>query len=158
MDESLSNWIQAVTAYTEKADAETIYWTTRHGAQEFLRNGITTAYDVTDAGLVFEASSSSSSYSTAVPPVRYQYAQLRAEADAWRRHIHSAMLAQGEFDPAEALAHVDETVALAKDHADDPTHLDLAVSGPVQWADSPATAELEVTGMRRAGIMNSRTS
>ncbi|MCW0214715.1 MAG: amidohydrolase family protein [Pseudonocardia sp.] len=155
MDQSLYGWIEAMTAYTEKADAEDIYWTTRHGAQDFLRNGITTAYDFTDAGLVFEAtSSSSSSYSNAVPAVEYQHAQLRAKADAGLRHVHSVMLAQGEFDLGEALAHVDETVARAADYADHPTHLGLAVSGTVQWADSPATAELEVAAMRRAGIMN----
>lgn len=154
MDQALYGWIQAMTAFTEKADVEDIYWMTRHGAQDFLRNGITTAYDFTDVGLPFEAQSSSSSgYVGTIPPVDYQHAQLRAKVDAGLRHVHSVMLAQGSFDRGEALAHVEETVARAGEVASD-LHLGVAVSGTVQWAESEATAELEVAAMRKYGLLN----
>jgi cytosine/adenosine deaminase-related metal-dependent hydrolase len=155
IDQALYGWIQAMTSYTEKADAEDIYWTSRHGSQDFLRNGITTAYDFTDIGLPFSAqSTSSSSYAPGVPPVDYQHAQLRAKVDAGLRHIHSVMLAQGAFDFDEALGHVDATMELANAFADNPLHLGVAVSGTVQWAESHRTAELEVAAMRRHGIIN----
>jgi cytosine/adenosine deaminase-related metal-dependent hydrolase len=154
MDQALYGWIEAMTAFTEKADAEDIYWMTRHGAQDFLRNGITTAYDFTDVGLPFEAQSSSSSgYVGTIPPVDYQHAQLRAKVDAGLRHVHSVMLAQGSFSFTEALSHVDETVALAAS-VESPLHLGVAVSGTVQWAESESTAELEVAAMRKYGLLN----
>lgn len=153
-DLALYGWIQAMTAVTEKADAQDIYWTTRHGAQDFLRNGITTAYDFTDVGLRFEAQSTTSSgYVGTIPPVEYQHAQLRAKVDAGLRHVHSVMLAQGAFSLDEALDHVDETVALAASVQSD-LHLGVAVSGTVQWAESKATAELEVAAMRKHGLIN----
>jgi cytosine/adenosine deaminase-related metal-dependent hydrolase len=154
MDAALYEWIQAMTAYTEKADARDIYWMTRHGAQDFLRNGITTAYDFTDVGLPFEAESSTSSgYVGTIPPVDYQHAQLEAKVDAGLRHVHSVMLAQGPFALDEALSHVDETVARAAAVASD-LHLGVAVSGTVQWAESRQTAELEVAAMRKYGLLN----
>jgi 5-methylthioadenosine/S-adenosylhomocysteine deaminase len=154
MDAALYEWIQAMTAFTEKADTEDIYWMTRHGAQDFLRNGITTAYDFTDIGMRFEAQSTTSSgYVGTIPPVDYQHAQLRAKVDAGLRHIHSVMLAQGAFSFDEALSHVDATVALAASVESD-LHLGVAVSGTVQWAESEATAELEVAAMRKHGLLN----
>lgn len=154
MDLALYGWIQAMTAFTEKADAQDIYWMTRHGAQDFLRNGITTAYDFTDVGLPFEAESTTSSgYVGTIPPVEYQHAQLRAKVDAGLRHVHSVMLAQGAFSMSEALSHVDETVERARSVVSD-LHLGVAVSGTVQWAESPATAELEVAAMRKYDLVN----
>jgi 5-methylthioadenosine/S-adenosylhomocysteine deaminase len=155
MDQALYGWIQAMLAYTERADAEDIYWATRHGAQDFLRSGITTAYDFSDAGLPFSADSdSASSYATGIPPLDYQHAQLRGKADAGLRYIHSVMLAQGAFDLAEAMDHIDKTVALAAQHAADPTHLGMAISGTVQWAQGRASADLEVAAMRRHRLIN----
>jgi 5-methylthioadenosine/S-adenosylhomocysteine deaminase len=155
MDQSLYGWIAAMTQYTERADADDIYWTTRHGAQDFLRNGITTAFDFTDSGLKFEAESSSSSgYAAAPPEVAYQHAQLRAKVDAGLRHVHSVMLAQGAVDRATAMTHVDEVVAAAAEFADHPTHFGVAISGTVQWAESRDAAELEVAAMRKHGLIN----
>jgi cytosine/adenosine deaminase-related metal-dependent hydrolase len=154
MDQSLYGWIEAMTRYTQAADAEDVYWLTRHGAQDFVSNGITTAYDFTDAGLTFQKESDGvSSFTGELPETAYSHAQLRAKADAGLRHVHSVMLAQGDARPADALAQLDEVVAAAAD-VDPALRLGLAVSGSVQWAPSPDTAALEVAAMRRHGLLN----
>ena len=150
-DESLYGWIQAMTRYTDPADADDVYWLTRHGAQDFLRNGVTTAYDFTSAGLPFTAGDAR--YEAALPDTAFTHAQLRGKADAGLRHVHSVMLGQGGVAPAEALAQLDEVVDAARD-ADPALHLGVAVSGTVQWADDPAAADLEVAAMRRHGLLN----
>ncbi|MGY1773175.1 amidohydrolase family protein [Blastococcus sp. SYSU D00813] len=154
-DESLYGWIEAMTRYTDAADADDVYWLTRHGAQDFLRNGVTTAYDFTSAGLPFTAGGDDdpARYEAALPDTAFTHAQLRGKADAGLRHVHSVMLGQGGVAPAEALAQLDEVVDAAAD-ADPALHLGVAVSGTVQWADDPAAADLEVAAMRRHGLLN----
>lgn len=154
MDQSLYGWIEAMTRYTNAADAEDVYWLTRHGSQDFLRNGITTAFDFTSAGLPFEKESEGvSRYSASVPDTVFQHAQLRAKVDAGLRHVHSVMLGQGDVRHADALAQLDDVVAAAAD-ADPALHLGVAVSGTVQWAESRDAAVLEVAAMRRHGLLN----
>jgi 5-methylthioadenosine/S-adenosylhomocysteine deaminase len=153
-DESLYGWLEQMLGYTHPANAEDIYWMTRHGAQDFLRNGITTAYDFTDTGLSFEKESAGvSRYSAELPDTAYQHAQLRAKVDAGLRHVHSVMLAQGDVPQRETLAQLDDVVAAATT-ADPDLHLGVALSGTVQWAETPDAAVLEVTAMRRHGLLN----
>ncbi|SEO48059.1 amidohydrolase family protein [Trujillonella endophytica] len=151
MDQSLYGWIEAMTRYTDAGDADDVYWFTRHGAQDFLRNGITSAYDFTSAGLPFTAGAAR--YEAALPETAFTHAQLRAKADAGLRHVHSVMLGQGDVSAADALAQLDEVVDAAGD-VDPALHLGLAVSGTVQWAESRDAATLEVSAMRRHGLLN----
>ncbi len=152
-DESLYAWIEAMTAPLHGASDEDIYWVTRHGAQDFLSNGITTAYDFTSGGLVFQRESSGkASYQDAVPSPTFQHAQLRAKVDAGLRHVHAVMLAQ-TTDRHAVMDHVDAVVSLAK-AVTDPTHLAMSVMGTVQWADSAETAALEGEVMSRHAITN----
>ena len=113
-DESLYGWLERMLGYTAAATAEDVYWMTRHGAQDFLRNGVTTAYDFTDTGLTFEKESAGvSRYGATLPETAYQHAQLRAKVDAGLRHVHSVMLAQGDVPRADTLAQLDDVVAAA---------------------------------------------
>jgi len=154
MDQSLYGWIEAMTRYTAAGTTEDIYWTTRHGAQDFLRNGITTAYDFTDPGLHFDRESAGvARYATAVPDPQHLHAQARAKVDAGLRSVHSVMLGQGPVDHGAALAGLDEVVRLAGT-LDPQLLLAVAVSGTVQWAESPDAAVLEVAAMRRHGLLN----
>ncbi|WP_369137215.1 amidohydrolase family protein [Modestobacter versicolor] len=153
-DQALYGWIEAMTRYTMPAGTEDMYWLTRHGAQDFLRNGITTAFDFTDAGLAFEkVSAGVSRFAASLPDTDRQHAQLRAKADAGLRHVHSVMLGQGGVPRREALAQLDDVVALAAS-VDRDLHLGVAVSGAVQWGPDRETAELEVAAMRRHGLLN----
>jgi cytosine/adenosine deaminase-related metal-dependent hydrolase len=154
MDQSLYGWVEAMTRYTERASSEDIYWLARHGAVDFVTNGVTTAYDFSDAGLVFRRETDGlSSFTEEVPDVGFQHAQLLGKLDAGIRHVHSVMLGQ-TADADAVVAHIDEVVAAAADVASDPLHLSLSISGSVQWAPSPLTAELEVAAMRRHGLGN----
>lgn len=154
MDQSLYGWIEAMLRYSSAGGTEDLYWLTRHGAQDFLRNGITTAYDFTDPGLPFDRESDGvAHYAASVPDPEYQHAQLRGKVDAGLRGVHSVMLGQGPVDPAAALAHLDDVVGLAAG-TDPSLLLRLAISGTVQWADTPEAAELEVAAMRRYGLLN----
>ena len=51
-DENLYGWFKAWNRYLKHTTSEDIYWFTLHGSMDFLRNGITTAYDFTYAGVV----------------------------------------------------------------------------------------------------------
>lgn len=150
-DQSLYPWIEAMTRYTRHGDAEDVYWFARHGAGDFLANGITTAYDFTDPGLGFTAGTGR--YQPGAPSVDHQHAQLVAKLDAGIRSVHSVMLGQNTDDET-VIAHLDEVVARAAAVADHPGHLRLAISGTVQWADEPAVAGQEVAAMRRHGLIN----
>lgn len=151
MDETLYGWIEAMLRYVMPATPEDMYWCTRHGAQDFLRNGITTAYDFSDGGLQFDKTIAS--FGDRLPSLERQDAQLRAKLDAGLRSLHSVMLAQGDVPRADALAHVDDTVKAAAD-ADPSLLLGLAINGAVQWAPTPDTAALEVEVMRQYGLVN----
>lgn len=154
MDQSLYGWIEAMLRYSSAGGSEDVYWLTRHGAQDFLRNGITTAYDFTDSGLPFDRESDGvARYAASVPDPEYQHAQLRGKVDAGLRGVHSVMLGQGPVDQAAALAHLDDVVGLAAD-TDPSLLLRLAISGTVQWAEAREAAELEVAAMRRHGLLN----
>lgn len=154
MDQSLYGWIDAMLGATRGATAADVYWLTRHGAQDFLASGITTAYDFTSSGLDFHRESAGvASYSRSPPSVDFQQAQLRAKVDAGLRHVHSVMLCQA-LDEAAVFDHLDEVVARAAEVADDPTHLGVSVSGTVQWASAPVAAVLELAAMRRHKLTN----
>ena len=154
MDQSLYGWIEAMTRYTTRSGTEDMYWFARHGAQDSLRSGITTAYDFSDAGFRFQKESAGvSRFAASLPDTDRQHAQLRAKVDAGLRHVHSVMLAQDGVPAVEALAQLDDVVALAAS-TDPDLHLGTAISGSVQWAAGPEAAELEVTAMRRHGLLN----
>lgn len=153
-DQSLYGWIEGMTRYTDAGDAQDVYWFTRHGSQDFLRNGITTAFDFTDPNLSFERESAGvASFSAALPDSAYQHAQLRARVDAGLRSVHSLMLGQGAVPHADSLAQLDEVVAMAAD-TDPALLLGLAVSGSVQWAPEATAADLELAAMQRHGMLN----
>jgi cytosine/adenosine deaminase-related metal-dependent hydrolase len=131
MDSTLYGWIEAMLRYVLPATPEDMYWCTRHGAQDFLRNGITTAYDFTDGGLQFDPAIAS--FGDRIPSVERQDAQLRAKLDAGLRSLHSVMLAQGDVPRADALAHVEDTVSAAAG-ADPAFLLGTAISAGTGWS------------------------
>ncbi|HMA46449.1 MAG TPA: amidohydrolase family protein, partial [Frankiaceae bacterium] len=153
-DQSLYGWIDAMTRYTRRCRQDDVYWLTRHGALDFLGNGVTTAFDFTDGGLEFlPESAGTASFATGVPPAAYQHAQLRTKVDAGIRYVHSVMPAQ-TLDERAVLDHLDEVVGLARPFEPHPCHLGMAISGTVQWAGDERSAALELAGMRRHGLIN----
>ncbi|MDY7100341.1 MAG: amidohydrolase family protein [Actinomycetota bacterium] len=156
MDQSLYGWIEAMLGYASAGTADDVYWFTKHGAYDFLNNGITTAFDFTDSGLAFDRESDGvASYGdgNAVPDVAYQHAQLRAKLDAGLRTMHSVMLGQ-TTDRDAVFGHLDDVTSMSDELARHPAHLGLAISGTVQWAGAEEYAAVEVACMHRHGLLN----
>ena len=85
--ETLYGWAMAFSKYTDYATAEDLYWFTLHGSLDFLRNGITTAYDFTYSGTVGGVAVG---LGEKVPapiqlPGPFEENQIRAKADAGLR-------------------------------------------------------------------------
>lgn len=154
MDESLYGWIEAMTCYTDHADAEDIYWATKHGSLDFLRNGITTAYDFVSSGQGFDKEDAGrGTFTDEVKPIEFQEAQFKAKIDAGIRFINSLWLTEMPTRE-ETFARFDHMFSFAEAFEDNPLFLKMALSGAVQWAESIETAHLEVEAMKRYGLIN----
>lgn len=155
MDESLYGWIEAMTCYTDNAEAEDIYWATKHGALDFLRNGITTAYDFVSSGQAFDKENAGKGTFSVegVKPLEYQEAQIRAKVDAGIRFINSLWLTEMESKEA-TFARFDQLFTFAAQYSDNPLFLKMALSGAVQWASSKHTAYWEAEAMLHFDLIN----
>lgn len=154
-DQSLYGWIVAMTRYTDHCDDEDIYLLTKHGAIDFLRNGITTAYDFTSTGVPFEMEDSGhGSFSKDdIQPLSWEQAQFLAKVDAGIRFVNSIWLAELQSDE-ETFGRVEELMDWSEQFKGHPQFLRMALSGTVQWAKSQHTAELETEAMKRFGLIN----
>ncbi|MBC2607885.1 amidohydrolase family protein [Pelagicoccus albus] len=154
-DQSLYGWIVAMTRYTDHCDDEDIYYLSKHGAVDFLRNGITTAYDFTSTGVPFQMEDdghgtfSQDNYK----PITWEQAQFKAKLDAGIRFINSVWLAEMQSKEA-TFARLEALVNWSNQFQDHPQFLRMALSGTVQWAEKKETAALELEAMQRFGLIN----
>ncbi|HRE07038.1 MAG TPA: amidohydrolase family protein, partial [Opitutaceae bacterium] len=116
-DQTLYGWVKGFGAFTDRATAEDLYWFTLHGSIDFLRNGITTAYDFTHSGAVAVPAVG---VNEAVPapvlkPGPYEENQIRGKADAGLRFINSVGLPEfGTHE--EVLARLKSLIEWAQVH------------------------------------------
>jgi 5-methylthioadenosine/S-adenosylhomocysteine deaminase len=151
----LYDWIQAMTRYTEHANAEDIYWFTLHGALDFIGNGITTAYDFCASRSVFRASSHGrGDYTGELKPAEFVEAQYRAKLDSKLRFIHSLSLEDHEGDDDKVLSRVEGAIKLDRSHGHLGNSMGVAISGAAQWSDHRRTAGLEAQAMKEFGVIN----
>lgn len=155
-DQTLYGWVNGFGPFTTRATAEDMYWFSLHGAVDFLRNGITTAYDFTHSGSL---STPAVGLDERVPPPvlkpgPYEENQIKAKTDARLRFINSVGLPEfGTHDEVIArLGRLMEWVETTQ--AGNPYLLKMAISGNLQRAPTKATAELEVRAMRTFGLIN----
>lgn len=148
---TLRQWGAALVPLLNEMNAEDAYWFTLHGSLDFLRNGITTAYDFTYSGAISASDRNPAPY---LRPGPFEENQLKAKSDAGLRFVNSVSLARvGTREDILArleklLDHVRET------YADDPLYLRMAISGGAQYAPSFETALLEAHVMKTYGLMN----
>ncbi len=155
MDQPLYGWIAAMTAYTKHADADDVYWCALHGALDFIGNGITTAYDFTDTRLPLTLDPQGQRIVAGpLKPPAFAESQVRAKVDAGLRFINSVMLDEALGSDDEVRERFGATMRYAEGFAETGLYLGSAVSGAVQWATRPDTAALEVSVMRRFGVIN----
>jgi len=152
--ETLYGWCDSMLGLIRHATGEDIYWTTLHGALDFLTHGVTAAYDFTDPRIPWEPMIDGRRQVVGdLRPVDYQLRQIDAKVDAGLRFVNSIPLddaAGGADDVLERLAEV-----LAHVRTLDPAlALGGAVTGAVQWSNRLDAAEIEVEAMRRFGIIN----
>jgi cytosine/adenosine deaminase-related metal-dependent hydrolase len=154
-EHALYGWGDAMMFYTRHADAEDIYWCTLHGSLDFLSNGITTAYDFTDGRLPMALDERGQRIVIGpLKPAAFAEAQIRAKVDAGLRFINSVMLNEEAGTEAEVLDRYGETLRYAEGFAETGLYLGSSISGSVQWSTRLGTAALEVTAMRRFGVIN----
>ncbi len=89
--ETLYGWGLALSRLYKHVTADDVYWCTLHGSVDFLRNGITTAFDFTNTGVIGGAAVG---VNEKVPPPilkpgPYEENQIRAKIDGGIRFINS---------------------------------------------------------------------
>jgi cytosine/adenosine deaminase-related metal-dependent hydrolase len=154
-DVTLYGWFQAWSRYLRHATSDDIYWFTLHGSIDFLRNGITTAYDFTDAGEVEEMSTDPAiaNVPTGMKPGPYNQNQFRAKLDAGIRFIDSVWIS--ELGTETEIRERFETLLVHNNsHEGNPLYLKTAISGGQQFAPTARTAQREAEFMRRYGLIN----
>ncbi len=154
-DQNLYGWFKAWDHYLRHTTAEDVYWFTLHGSVDFLRNGITTAYDFTYPGVVEELTDDPSQAQKPgyIKPGPVEENQIRAKMDAGMRFINSPWLSEIGTDE-DIRARFEKLLAWSKPHQEHPLFLKMAISGAQQFAPTPRTARLEAAFMRDYGLMN----
>jgi 5-methylthioadenosine/S-adenosylhomocysteine deaminase len=155
-DGTLYQWGAALTPLLNGMTAEDVYWFTLHGSLDFLRNGVTTAYDFTYSGAV---GGQAVGVGEKVPPPvlkpgPFEENQLKAKADAGLRFVNSVGLPR--VGPrAEMIARLEKLLDHANTtYADNPLFLKMAISGGLQRAPTIETAHLEAHVMKTYGLIN----
>ncbi|MEM9621392.1 MAG: amidohydrolase family protein [Pseudomonadota bacterium] len=154
-DQNLYGWFQAWDYYLRHTDASDIYWFTLHGSVDFLRNGITTAYDFTYPGVVEELSTDPSQPQVPgyLKPGPIEENQILAKRDAGLRFVNSVWLSEIGSD-ADIRQRFEALLAWSKPHQEHPLFLKMAISGAQQFNPTRRTARLESAFMRDYGLMN----
>ena len=152
---TLYPWVRAMMEVFRHADAETLYWSTLHGALDFLANGITSAYNFTQSRVtwLFDPGTATSTPGDVHPP-EYLTRQFDGAADAGIRVVNAIRLDDEAAPEPEVLATFADAVAASAEHTPADQHLGASVFGAVQWAAGPRTAELEAQVMREYGLTN----
>lgn len=155
-DVTLYGWFKAWDYYLSHTTAEDIYWFTLHGSLDFLRNGITTAYDFTYAGTVDELTDDPSQPQTVSvqKPGPFEEMQIQAKADAGLRFINSPWLSEIDTDDVVVERFSNLMDWAEAGYGDNPLYLKMAISGQQQFTATDRTAKLEVRVMREFGVMN----
>ncbi len=154
--ETLYGWGRANARLNTHMSADDAYWFTLHGSLDFLRNGITTAYNFTQSPAV---GGQAVGVGEAVPPPvlrpgPFEENQIRAKIDAGLRFINSVGLPRvGSRE--EILARFDALHQFVQaNYADHPLYLRTAISGGLQRAPTKETAYLEAEVMKKYDVLN----
>ncbi len=154
--ETLYGWGLALSRLYKHVTADDVYWCTLHGSVDFLRNGITTAFDFTNTGVIGGAAVG---VNEKVPPPilkpgPYEENQIRAKIDGGIRFINSIGLPR-VGTKEEMIERYGKVYQYAYDnYGTNPLFLKMALSGGLQRAPTKDTAYLEVEVMKKFGVMN----
>jgi 5-methylthioadenosine/S-adenosylhomocysteine deaminase len=145
--------VQAMMEVLAHTDAEDVYWTTAHGACDFLANGVTSAYNFLQGRIVWFYDGTRNT-AAAVNPPEYAVRQCAAAGDAGLRVVSAFPTDDEAMTDDETTGVFADLVAASADVVPADQYLGASVMGSVQWAPSPRTARLEVAVMDTHGIGN----
>ncbi|GAA1704053.1 5'-deoxyadenosine deaminase [Microbacterium sediminicola] len=152
--ETLYGWCDSMLGMTSGASPEDIYWSTLHGAIDFLSNGVTTAYNFTDPLQSWERMVDGKRVGDA--PMRaldYHTRQADACADAGIRFVDSIGMDATVGTDAEIHDRFAQSVAHTRS-LDQDLALGASIMGQVQWSPRDDAAAIEVEAMRALGVTN----
>ena len=152
---TLYPWVLSMVEVMDKCSPDDVYWSTLHGALDFLANGVTSAYNFTHSRVTWRYDPVSASPALGrVAPVEFVTRQFDAAADAGLRVVNAIRLDDEAGPEDEMLGVFADMVQEAALRTPADQHLGASVMGAVQWASAPRSAELEVAVMREHGITN----
>jgi len=154
-DQNLYGWFKAWDYYLRHTTAEDVYWFTLHGSIDFLRNGITTAYDFTYPGVVEELTDDPSQAQVPgfIKPGPIEENQIRAKVDAGLRFIDSVWIPEIGSDE-DIKARFAKLWQWSQPQMEHPLFMKMAISGAQQFNPTPRTARLEAYFMKQYGLIN----
>ena len=152
--DTLYGWCDSMLGMTSAATPEDVYWSTLHGALDFLGNGVTTAYNFTDPLQAWESMVDGKRSGTAqLRQLEYHTRQADGARDAGIRFVDSIGMDATAGTDEEILERFGASVAHTRT-MDPDFALGASIMGQVQWSPRPDAAEIEVEAMRRFGVTN----
>ncbi len=152
--ETLYGWCDSMLGTTAFASPEDVYWSTLHGALDFLSNGVTTAYNFTDPLQAWEPMVDGRRQGNAtMRELAYHTRQADGCLDAGIRFVDSIGMDVTVGSEDDVFARFAESVAHTRS-LDADFALGASIMGQVQWSPHPAAAVFEVEAMRRFGVTN----
>ena len=152
---TLYPWVLSMVELLDRCSPDDMYWSTLHGALDFLANGVTSAYNFTHSRVTWRYDPVTATPQLGrVQPVEFVARQVDGVADAGLRAVTAIRLDDEAGPEAEVLDAFAATVDAAAARTPAEQHLGTSVMGAVQWASSRRSAELEVAVMREHGLTN----
>ncbi|MBB2977123.1 cytosine/adenosine deaminase-related metal-dependent hydrolase [Microbacterium endophyticum] len=152
--DTLYGWCDSMLGFTSHMSAEDIYWSTLHGALDFLSNGVTTAYNFTDPLQAWESMVDGKRVGNAqMRGLEYHTRQADGCADAGIRFVDSIGMDATVGTDDEIFERFGASVAHTRGLNQD-LALGASIMGQVQWSPREDAAEIEVAAMRRFGVTN----
>ena len=155
-DQNLYGWFKAWDYYLRHTTAEDNYWFTLHGSLDFIRNGITTAYDFTNSAAIDTLGDDPSEgvLPAILKPGPFEENQIQAKIDAGLRFINSPWLSEVGTDE-DILGRYDAVINWATPMIEEePLFLKMAVSGSQQFSPTNRAAKLEAAVMNKYKVIN----
>ena len=153
--QELAGWGRARNQFLQYTTPEDLYWFVLHGCLDYIRSGVTTAYDFTNAGTITTRVEPGQ---VAPPPIvkpgPYVEEQIQAKIDAGLRFVDSIGLPPVGTDD-EVVAKVGEIIEHAnKTWGKNPLFLKMAISGQIGNSPTKAKAFLEARVMKTYKLIN----
>ncbi|GAA3659966.1 amidohydrolase family protein [Microbacterium marinilacus] len=152
--ETLYGWCDSMLGTTAHMTPDQMYWSTLHGALDFLSHGVTTAYNFTDPLQAWESMVEGRRVGDAgMRALSYHTRQADACLDAGIRFVDAIGMDATVGSDDEILDRFGASVAHTRT-MDAAFALGASVMGQVQWSPREDAAWIEVEAMRRFGVTN----